>query len=128
VYCCFCDQGPGTDQATVQQIRDAIKSGEEITVRILNYKRSGVPFWNMFTVAPMKDSDDTIRFFVGVQVGSRRGKPSGVMGSDGTPDFVARGNDGSCLTARGCSNRMSRCLQSCRLLAHSPLSTEGRRW
>eukprot|EP00879_Flechtneria_rotunda_P014547 GHRR01015202.1.p1 GENE.GHRR01015202.1~~GHRR01015202.1.p1 ORF type:complete len:698 (+),score=278.76 GHRR01015202.1:156-2249(+) len=61
-------QGPGTDQATIQQIRDAIKTGEEITVRILNYKRSGAPFWNMFTLAPMKDSDGTIRFFVGVQV------------------------------------------------------------
>lgn len=61
-------QGPGTDPGTVQTIRDAIKSGDEITVRILNYKRSGTPFWNMFTLAPMKDSDDTIRFLVGVQV------------------------------------------------------------
>jgi hypothetical protein len=52
----------------VQTIRDAIKTGDEITVRILNYKRSGTPFWNMFTLAPMKDSDDTIRFLVGVQV------------------------------------------------------------
>lgn len=61
-------QGPGTDPATVQTIRDAIKSGDEITVRVLNYKRSGAPFWNMFTLAPMKDSDGTIRFLVGVQV------------------------------------------------------------
>lgn len=64
-----CDvQGPGTDAATVQTIRDAIKTGDEITVRILNYKRNGAPFWNMFTLAPMKDSDGTIRFLVGVQV------------------------------------------------------------
>ncbi|KAF6240830.1 putative blue light receptor [Scenedesmus sp. NREL 46B-D3] len=61
-------QGSGTDPQTVQTIRDAIKTGDEITVRILNYKRSGTPFWNMFTLAPMKDSDDTIRFLVGVQV------------------------------------------------------------
>lgn len=61
-------QGPGTDPQTIQGIRDAIKSGDEITVRILNYKRSGTPFWNMFTLAPMKDSDGTIRFLVGVQV------------------------------------------------------------
>lgn len=61
-------QGPGTDPATVQTIRDAIKTGDEITVRVLNYKRSGAPFWNMFTLAPMKDSDGTIRFLVGVQV------------------------------------------------------------
>ncbi|KAF8064530.1 hypothetical protein HT031_003330 [Scenedesmus sp. PABB004] len=61
-------QGPGTDAATVQTIRDAIRDGAEVTVRILNYKRSGVPFWNMFTLAPMKDSDGTTRFLVGVQV------------------------------------------------------------
>lgn len=38
------------------------------TVRILNYKCNGAPFWNMFTLAPMKDSDGTTRFLVGVQV------------------------------------------------------------
>lgn len=37
-------------------------------VRLLNYKRSGKPFWNMFTLAPMKDSDGTVRFYIGVQV------------------------------------------------------------
>lgn len=37
-------------------------------MRLLNYKRSGTPFWNMFTLAPMKDSDGTVRFFIGVQV------------------------------------------------------------
>ena len=61
-------QGPGTDQQTVQAIRDAIKAGSELTVRLLNYRRDGSPFWNMFTLAPMKDSDGTVRFFIGVQV------------------------------------------------------------
>jgi hypothetical protein len=46
-------QGPGTDPATVAQIRDAIKNEQEMTVRILNYTKSGRPFWNMFTLAPM---------------------------------------------------------------------------
>lgn len=45
-------------------------------MRILNYKRNGAPFWNMFTLAPMKDSDGTIRFLVGVQVGPARGGSS----------------------------------------------------
>jgi hypothetical protein len=47
-------QGPGTDPNTVSVIRDAIKTGTEITVRILNYTKSGRPFWNMFTLAPMR--------------------------------------------------------------------------
>ncbi len=66
--CCPNPQGPGTDQAIVQEIRDSIKSGSELTVRLLNYKKSGQPFWNMFTLAPMRDHDGTTRFFVGVQV------------------------------------------------------------
>lgn len=71
-------QGPGTDQASIQQIRGAIQAGTELTVRILNYTRSGRPFWNMFTLAPMRDSDGTTRFFVGVQV--RRSWSIGKMG------------------------------------------------
>ncbi|GFR40580.1 hypothetical protein Agub_g1160 [Astrephomene gubernaculifera] len=61
-------QGPGTDRLTVDQIRDAIRSGTEITVRILNYTKQGRAFWNMFTMAPMRDQDGSVRFFVGVQV------------------------------------------------------------
>lgn len=61
-------QGAGTDQNTVAQIRDAIKTGAEVTVRILNYTKTGRPFWNMFTLAPMGDADGTTRFYVGVQV------------------------------------------------------------
>ncbi len=68
-------QGPGTDPETVEEIRGALRSGAEVTVRILNYKRGGRPFWNMFTLAPMRDSDGTTRFFVGVQV-----RPGGARG------------------------------------------------
>ena len=50
------------------QIRDAVKAGAELTVRILNYTKTGRPFWNMFTLAPMRDSDGHARFYVGVQV------------------------------------------------------------
>uniref|UniRef100_A0A126WXD7 non-specific serine/threonine protein kinase n=1 Tax=Brachiomonas submarina TaxID=327064 RepID=A0A126WXD7_9CHLO len=78
-------QGPGTDQNTVTMIRDAIKSGAEITVRILNYTKSGRPFWNMFTLAPMSDTDGTIRFFVGVQVDVTAG---GQVGSTTAPAWT----------------------------------------
>ncbi len=61
-------QGPGTDRAVVGQIKLAIEKGEECTVRLLNYTKAGRAFWNMFTLAPMYDSDGTVRFFVGVQV------------------------------------------------------------
>ena len=61
-------QGPDTDPAAVQQIRDAIAESREVTVKILNYKKGGTPFWNMFSLAPIKDVDGNIRFYIGVQV------------------------------------------------------------
>ena len=61
-------QGKDTDLKAIQEIRDAIKSESETTVRILNYKKTGEPFWNMFTMAPMADADGNNRFFIGVQV------------------------------------------------------------
>ena len=33
-------QGPDTDQNTVQQIRDAIKENQDITVQLLNYTKT----------------------------------------------------------------------------------------
>ncbi|KAF5836329.1 putative blue light receptor [Dunaliella salina] len=61
-------QGKDTDPKTVDAIREAVRNQKELTVRILNYTKSGRPFWNMFTLAPMSDSDCATRFFVGVQV------------------------------------------------------------
>lgn len=61
-------QGPETDPKAIAEIRDAINKRTETTVRILNYKKSGKPFWNMFTLAPMADVDGTARFLIGVQV------------------------------------------------------------
>jgi PAS domain S-box-containing protein len=47
-------QGPDTDPKTVQEIRDAIANNREIMVKILNYKKDGKPFWNLFTLAPIQ--------------------------------------------------------------------------
>ena len=44
------------------------RRGGEITVRLLNYKKNGMPFWNMLTVAPIRDASGAPRFLVGVQV------------------------------------------------------------
>jgi len=61
-------QGKDTDEQAVTDIRHAIQEASETTVRLLNYKKSGKPFWNMFTLAPMADVDGTARFLIGVQV------------------------------------------------------------
>lgn len=60
-------QGPGTDPKAVDVIRAAIANGNDATTCLLNYKADGTPFWNQFFVAALRDSDNCIVNYVGVQ-------------------------------------------------------------
>nr|AML77671.1 putative LOV domain-containing protein [Asplenium platyneuron] len=60
-------QGQNTDALVVQQIRDNVKEEKACTVRILNYRKNGQPFWNLLHVAPIRDHTAKIVYFVGVQ-------------------------------------------------------------
>lgn len=62
-------QGPDTDRKAVDEIRQAVQREDETTVRVLNYRKNGEPFWNMFTIAPMADAGGKNRFFIGIQAG-----------------------------------------------------------
>lgn len=60
--------GQGTDACAVVQIRDAIREGRACTVRILNYRKNGSPFWNLLHVAPVRDHTAKVVYYVGVQL------------------------------------------------------------
>merc|ERR1712232_606042 len=60
-------QGRGTDPKAVDIIRKAVAAGADTTTCILNYKADGTPFWNQFFVAALRDSDNAIVNYVGVQ-------------------------------------------------------------
>eukprot|EP01039_Chlorochromonas_danica_P003143 gene3143-3442_t len=60
-------QGPGTDQAAVDIIRQGIAEGHDISVCLLNYKADGKPFWNQFFLAALKDAEGHVVNYVGVQ-------------------------------------------------------------
>jgi PAS domain S-box-containing protein len=47
-------QGPGTSRRKVAAIRDALREERACHVCLLNYKRDGTPFWNLFHMAPVK--------------------------------------------------------------------------
>lgn len=49
-------QGRDTDQEVAQQIRNAYAQRRQIRVDILNYTKSGEPFWIDLTVTPVFDS------------------------------------------------------------------------
>ncbi|KAK3273786.1 Phototropin-2 [Cymbomonas tetramitiformis] len=61
-------QGEKTDQAEVDKVRQAVKKGESVSVRLLNYRKDGTPFWNFLTVAPTFNADGTVSKYIGVQV------------------------------------------------------------
>ncbi len=60
-------QGEGTDPRTVARIRDAIETGQEVSVDILNYRKDGRPFWNRLMIGPLDGEDGEPRYFFGVQ-------------------------------------------------------------
>jgi len=60
-------QGPGTDQSAVDIIRKGVREGIDTSVCLLNYKADGTPFWNQFFVAALRDAENNVVNFVGVQ-------------------------------------------------------------
>ncbi|CAD7702361.1 unnamed protein product [Ostreobium quekettii] len=61
-------QGEGTDPKDVAKLRDSVKNGTHVSVRLLNYRRDGTPFWNLLTMTPIKGDDGRVSKIVGVQV------------------------------------------------------------
>lgn len=60
-------QGEDTDKTAVDRIRDAVANTRDITVDILNYRADGSPFRNRLIIAPIKDSDGEVIYFLGIQ-------------------------------------------------------------
>jgi len=60
-------QGPGTDQAALNVIRQGLAEGRDISVCLLNYRADGSPFWNQFFLGALKDSQGQVVNYVGVQ-------------------------------------------------------------
>jgi len=63
-------QGPLTDKGVVREIREAIAESRPLDVEILNYRRDGVPFWNIFILLPLHKQGKTTgdaEFYLAVQ-------------------------------------------------------------
>lgn len=61
-------QGPDTDPAVVDQLRDAIARGQDAAVDILNYRKDGSTFWNALYLSPVRDKAGEIAFFFASQL------------------------------------------------------------
>ena len=60
-------QGPETDPKSVEKIRSAIETGNDMSVCLLNYRVDGTTFWNQFFIAALRDANGNITNYVGVQ-------------------------------------------------------------
>lgn len=48
-------QGPLTSVQSIAQLRRLVKSGQEGTVVLVNYKKNQAPFWNQVTLTPLRN-------------------------------------------------------------------------
>lgn len=60
-------QGPETDPEPVERMRQAIDTGQPVTVELRNYRKNGEQFWNRVSIAPIRDEDGSITHYVGFQ-------------------------------------------------------------
>jgi PAS domain S-box-containing protein len=60
-------QGSDTDAEAVAQIRRAVEQRREVTVELLNYRKTGEPFWNRLSIRPLRDTSGEVSHFIGIQ-------------------------------------------------------------
>jgi PAS domain S-box-containing protein len=61
-------QGPDTDRATVEEVRQALQEQRAVAVDLLNYKKDGKPFWNALYIGPIFDQDGELLYFFASQM------------------------------------------------------------
>ena len=78
-------QGPLTDPARIQEIRDGLASGGEFQVSLINHRADGTAFRNELLITPIRDEDGTLNAYFAVQRLTAEVSESGaVQGEDGT--------------------------------------------
>ena len=60
-------QGPETDPAEIQRVRDAVAARRPYRGTLRNYRKDGTAFWNELTVNPVFDEAGALIYFVGIQ-------------------------------------------------------------
>jgi PAS domain S-box-containing protein len=81
-------QGPKTKHHSVQRLRQAIDSGQELSEALLNYRRDGRPFMNILMIAPLHDNKGNVKYHIGAQVDAS-GLIEGGKGLDGFERYLA---------------------------------------
>ncbi|MDJ0895397.1 MAG: PAS domain S-box protein [Alphaproteobacteria bacterium] len=61
-------QGPDTDASSLRLLRQAVSAGRPLRLTLLNYRKSGEPFWNELRLSPHHDGDGRLTHYFGFQL------------------------------------------------------------
>jgi len=67
-------QSGKADQETKRKLREAIHGEQGCCVEILNYRKDGTPFWNRFSITPVRDAAKAVTHYIGVHTDVTRQK------------------------------------------------------
>ncbi len=77
-------QGVHTDRDTVSRIRQALDRGDAFNDEILNYTKSGQPYWISLAINPVHGDDGKVERFISIQANINETKQSGAGAHDQT--------------------------------------------
>jgi diguanylate cyclase (GGDEF)-like protein/PAS domain S-box-containing protein len=60
-------QGPGTDPRSVAEMSEALRRGQTLSTRLMNYRLDGTPFWNQLELHPVFDEVGALTHYISVQ-------------------------------------------------------------
>jgi len=61
-------QGPKTEKAGIDRVRQAIAGTTDISVDLLNYRKDGSTFWNALYISPVSNDRGELQFFFASQL------------------------------------------------------------
>lgn len=60
-------RGPDTDAATLEQLREALDSGQPLRTELMNYRKDGTPYWVDLSLVPVPDRRGRVAHWVMIQ-------------------------------------------------------------
>jgi PAS domain S-box-containing protein len=60
-------QGPGTDPETVAFVRERVRAREPFAAELVNYHKSGEPYWIRIEVSPLVEDDGALTGFIAIE-------------------------------------------------------------
>lgn len=60
-------QGPATDRALLDRLRIALEAGQSFHAEAINYRKDGTPYWVEWDIAPVREDNGTVAWFISIQ-------------------------------------------------------------